>query len=139
MMKTYLNTIVAAVGGAISYLVGGFTLSMQVLLILMAIDYITGLIVAGVFHNSKKTSTGGLSSKTGFKGLCKKFVVLLIVVASHEIDAILGINFVRDAVICGYCANELLSIVENAGLMGVPVPTVITNAVDTLKEKENEA
>ena len=101
----------------------------------MAIDYISGLIVAGVFHNSKKTSTGTLESRTGWKGLCRKCMTPLFVLVAYRLDLAIGVDYIRDAVIIGFIANELISIVENAGLMGIPSPAVIANAIDILTQK----
>ena len=101
----------------------------------MAIDYITGLIVAGVFHASPKTETGTLESRAGWKGLIRKGETLLIVLVACRLDAVMGSSFVRDAAVIAFVANETISIIENAGLMGLPIPAVITKAVDILKQK----
>lgn len=101
----------------------------------MGIDYITGLIVAGVFHNSAKTENGSLESLAGWKGLCRKGVSLLIVLVGCRLDLMMDSNFIRDAVVIAFTANETISIIENAGLMGVPIPAVITRAIEVLKKK----
>jgi toxin secretion/phage lysis holin len=106
-------------------------------MIFMGIDYITGLVVAGVFHKSPKTETGGLESKAGLKGLIRKFTMLLFVLVGFRLDVAVGTTYIRDAVCIGFIANELLSIVENAGLMGLPIPQVIINAIDILKKKND--
>ena len=114
---------------------------MATLLIFMVIDYITGMVVAGVFHKSGKSENGALESRAGWKGLCKKGMTLLFVLIAHRLDLSIGVSYMRDAVIIGFMANELISITENAGLMGVPLPAVITKAIDILKgksEKEDE-
>ena len=98
----------------------------------------TTLIVAGVFHNSKKTSTGTLESRTGWKGLCRKCMTLLFVLVAYRLDLAIGVDYIRDAVIIGFIANELISIVENAGLMGIPLPAVITGAIDILTQKADK-
>ena len=135
-MKTGLCTAAGVVGGALSNLFGGWNAALGALVICMAIDYLTGLIVAGVFHSSPKSISGGLESTAGWKGLARKFVTLMIVVAAHEMDVLLGIGYIRDAVIIGFCANEILSIVENAGLMGLPVPKVLMGAIDQIRHRE---
>ena len=105
----------------------------------MGIDYLTGLIVAGVFHNSIKTESGSLESRAGWKGLCRKGVSLLIVLVACRLDVTMGSNFIRDAVVIAFIANETISIVENAGLMGVPIPAVIVKAIEVLtKRAESE-
>jgi len=107
---------------------------MQVL-IFMAVDYLSGLIVAGVFHKSNKTDTGSLESKTCWKGLCRKCMTLIFVLIAYRLDLVIGTNYIRDAVIIAFIGNELISLVENAGLMGVPLPAVITKAIDILQKK----
>lgn len=101
----------------------------------MGVDYATGLIVAGVFHKSEKTENGALESRAGWKGLCRKGVSLLVVLVACRLDMIMGSNFIRDATVIAFIANETISIIENAGLMGVPVPSVITKAIEVLKKK----
>ncbi|MCI6496467.1 MAG: phage holin family protein, partial [Anaeromassilibacillus sp.] len=94
-----------------------------------------GLLVAAVFHNSPKTDTGTLESRAGWKGLCRKGVTLLIVLVACRLDIVAGTNFLRDTAVIGFIVNETLSIIENAGLMGIPIPKAITNVIDTLKNK----
>lgn len=117
---------------------GGWDTALQTLVILMLIDYVTGLIVAGVFKKSTKTDSGALESKAGFKGLLRKGVALMVVLIACRLDIMIGTNFVRDAVVIAYCVNEMLSIVENMGLMGVPIPEAITKAIEILKNKNEE-
>lgn len=135
--KSILCATIGFVGGAITYFVGGWTMDIVTLCTFMAIDFITGLIVAAVFHKSGKTEQGTLSSKVSFKGLCKKFVILMLVGIGHMLDVYLGITFVRTGVIVGFMVNELISIVENAGLMGITSP-IIEQAIDILKERIEE-
>lgn len=137
-MREWIQGAIGCVGAAIAASFGGWSSAMTTLLILMVIDYLTGLIVAGVFHASKKTETGSLSSNIGFKGLCRKMVMLLFVLIGHRIDLALGVDYVKNAVCIGFMANELLSITENAGLMGIPLPAVIKNAIDILTKKSEE-
>lgn len=128
--------VLGVVGGAISSYLGGWDTALQTLVLFMALDYITGLMVAGIFHKSKKTPGGGLESRAGFKGLCRKGVVLLIVLVACQLDRMAGTDFIRDACVIAFVTNEALSIIENAGLMGVPVPEVITKGIEILKSKE---
>ncbi len=137
-MKNLVVSIVGAVGGAISFCFGGWTESLTTLLIFMAIDFLTGLICAGVFHKSRKSETGALESKASFKGLCRKGVIMLIVLVGHRIDLAIGASYVRDAVCIAFIVNETISIVENAGLMGVPIPKVVTSAIEILKKKGSD-
>lgn len=137
-MKEGICTGIGVVGGAIAAAFGGWDEALVTLIIFMVIDYLSGLIVAGVFHNSKKTETGTLESRAGWKGLCRKCVTLLFVLIAYRLDLAIGVNYIRNAVIIGFMANELISIVENAGLMGIPLPTVIQNAIDILTKKAGE-
>ena len=134
-MKEGICTAVGIVGGFICSLFGGWDTALATLLMFMAIDYVSGLIVAGVFHKSNNSDTGALESRAGWKGLCRKCMSLLFVLIAHRLDLALNINYIRDAVILGFMTNELISIVENAGLMGIPLPSVITKAIDVLTKK----
>lgn len=137
-LKTVILTVIGVVGSAMSALFGGFDAAFVTLLIFMAVDYITGLIVAGVFHKSSKSASGALDSSAGWKGLCKKGVTLLVVLVSVRLDLMMNTHFIRDGVIIAYIANEGLSIIENAGLMGVPIPDAITKAIEVLKKGEKK-
>ena len=134
-MKNVICTGIGVVGSVVASVFGGWTASLTTLLIFMGIDYVSGLIVAGVFHKSPKTETGALESRAGLKGLFRKFTTLLFVLIGYRLDVAVGTTYIRDAVCIAFIANELISIVENAGLMGLPIPTVITNAIDMLKKK----
>lgn len=134
-MKTGICTAVGVVGGFIASLFGGWDAALITLVIFMGVDYITGLIVAGVFHKSSKSADGALESRAGWKGLCRKGTTLLVVLVACRLDLVTGSNFMRDAAIIAFIANETLSIVENAGLMGVPIPAVVVKAIDILKHK----
>lgn len=133
--KTDLCLTVGALSGIITSIFGGWTTGMQTLVILMVIDYVTGLLVAGLFKNSAKTENGGLKSDVGFKGLAKKFVALMIVAAMYRIDLLLGIEYLKDLCVIGFVANEFISVIENAGLMGIPLPSAVTKAIEVLNQK----
>ena len=137
-MKYTFSAAVGIIGGALTALLGGWDLAIQTLLIFMGIDYITGLMIAGIFHKSPKTKSGSLSSLIGWKGLCRKGMVLLIVSVAVRLDMLVGTDFIRDAVVIAYCTNEAISIIENAGIMGVPIPKPITNAIEALKSKGDD-
>lgn len=134
-MKTAIITATGIIGSLVASLFGGWTASLTTLLIFMGIDYVTGLICAGLFHKSPKSETGALESKASYKGLVRKGMILLIVLMAHRLDLATGANYIRDAVCIAFMANEALSIIENAGLMGVPIPPVVTNAIELLKKK----
>ena len=133
-MKETICTIAGVVGSAIAGLFGGWDTSLVTLLLFMGIDYITGLAVAAC-GKSPKSDTGRLSSKIGWRGLAKKCVSLLLVLVAVRLDITLGTSYIRDAVCIAFVANEVLSITENAGRLGVPLPTVITKAIELLQSK----
>ena len=135
MIKEKLCTLTGIVGGACASLLGGWSAAMQYLILAMIIDYVSGLVVAGVFHASKKSKNGALESRAGWKGLCRKVFTLSFVAIARGVDVYLGVNYVKDAVIIGFFTNEVISIIENAGLMGVPMPVIVTRAVDLLTTK----
>ena len=137
-MKNLFTTFVGVIGSSIASLLGGWDMALQTLIIFMTIDYITGLMVAGIFNKSTKTKHGALESVAGWKGLCRKGVALLIVLIACRLDLLTGANLIRDAVVIAYCTNEAISIIENAGLMGVPIPTKLTKAIEALKSKEDD-
>lgn len=137
-LKTMICTGIGIVGSTVAAAFGGWDAAMITLVSMMVIDYLTGVLVAGVFHNSPKTENGALESKAGWKGLCRKGMTLLIVLVAARLDIILGTGFIRDAVIIGYIANETISIIENAGLMGVPIPEAIKKAIEVLQQKGSE-
>jgi toxin secretion/phage lysis holin len=134
-MKTGALSVIGALGAVITTLFGGWDTGLATLVLFMAVDYVTGLIVAGVFQNSNKTENGALESKAGWKGLCRKGTTLLIVLVACRLDLMLGSNYIRDAVIIGFVFNESISILENVGLMGVDLPPVLVKAIDILKNK----
>ncbi len=134
-LKGIVCTVTGIGGAVISSVFGGWSVALTTLCIFMLVDYITGIIVAGVFRKSDKSETGGLESRAGFKGLMKKGMTLAVVVVAYRLDLMLGTDYIRNIVIIAFSANELISITENAGLMGVPMPTAIIKAIDLLKER----
>lgn len=136
--KNIMCAVLGVIGSSISNLFGGWDAALTTLIIFMAIDYVSGVIVAGVFHKSSKSDTGGLNSHIGWQGICRKGITLAIVLIACRLDLLIGTSYIKDAVIIAFCANELISIVENAGLMGLPIPNVIIKAIDVLKEKSEE-
>ena len=137
-MKHYITYMLGVIGAGIAAAFGGWGAALTTLCIFMAVDYVTGLLVAGVFHASKKSESGRLDSRAGFTGLLRKGMILLIVLIAARLDILLNTTFVRDAVVIAFCANESISIVENAGLMGVPIPAALRRAIEALEAKGNE-
>ncbi len=131
-MTKFITPSIAGIGTIITNFVGDWESSLLLLLIVVIIiDYISGLIAAGI--------KGELSSSFGLKGIGKKVLIFSIVTVAHLLDSILGNqHYIRDATILFYLVNEILSIIENAGRAGVPVPTVLINAVKALKERRNK-
>lgn len=134
-IKTTILTIIGATGSFIANLLGGWTSDMQTLLILMGIDIVMGLLIAGFWKKSEKSPTGTINSLSMAKGLVRKGVYLLIILVAYRLDLSLNVEYVRTAVIIAFIVNEVISIVENAGIMGVPMPSVITRAIEVLKKK----
>jgi toxin secretion/phage lysis holin len=137
-IKTAVLAAIGTIGGGIAALFGGWTSAMTTLVIFMVIDYATGIIVAGVFQRSGKSKSGALESRAGFKGLCRKGMILLILLVACRLDLMLGTGYIKDCVCIAFVVNETLSIIENAGLMGVPIPQVLIKAIDVLKAKEEK-
>lgn len=135
-MKETLCMVCGVIGSVVASVFGGWDMGLQALVIFMSIDYVTGLIVAGIFHKSKKTESGKLESRTGWKGLCRKCMTLLLVLVAHYLDLATGTTYIRDAVVIAFLVNETLSIVENAGLMGIEVPAPLAKAVEVLTDRQ---
>lgn len=138
MKANIIYSVVGAVGGFIAAMFGGWSDALITLIVFMAVDYVTGLAVAGIFKKSKKSESGALESRAGFKGICRKGVALMIVLVAVRLDIVMHTTYIKDAVIIAFVANESISIIENAGLMGIPVPGVIAKAIDVLKKESDE-
>lgn len=134
-LKNFILTAVAMLGSMIINLLGGWDTTLHTLIAAMAADYLTGLVVAGVFHRSGKTDNGALESRASFKGLIRKCVILLLVFLGALLDSATGNDLARTAVCLFFTANEGLSILENVGLMGVPYPTFLKNMLEVLRRQ----
>ena len=134
MMKDTICVAVGLVGGFFTAIFGGWDSALVTLVVFMAIDFFTGIITA-MMKKSKHTESGGLSSKAGWFGLAKKVCTLMLIVVAVRMDILLNTNYIRDAVCISFCLNELLSIVENTSLMGIPYPPAIQKAIDVLQTK----
>lgn len=133
--KATLVALIGTIGSFIAQLLGGWTSDMQTLLVLMGIDIVMGLLIAAFWKKSDKSESGTVSSTSMAKGLIRKGAYLLIILLAHSLDTVLGVDYIRTAAIIAFIANEAISIIENAGIMGVPIPSVITKAIEVLKEK----
>lgn len=134
-IKTTVLTIIGVTGSFITNLFGGWTSDMQTLLILMGIDIVMGLLIAGFWKKSDKSPTGTINSLSMAKGLVRKGVYLLIILVAYRLDLSLNADYIRTAVIIAFIVNEVISIIENAGIMGVPIPSVIKRAIEVLRNK----
>ena len=133
-MKKWICSFCGILGSAISWALGGWDTALTALTVCMATDYICGSLVALVFHNSRKTASGAYNSAYGLKGLCKKSLMFLFVLTAVQADRILGTDYIRNAVCIGFTANEILSITENLGLAGIPLPDAVKKALEQLHE-----
>lgn len=137
-MKATICAAAGIVGALVVSFLGGWDTALQTLVVFMAIDYMTGIIVAAVFKASSKSENGGLDSGVGLKGLLRKLAMLCGVTMAYYLDKVAGTDFVRDATCLAFVCNEGLSIIENFGLMGVPIPAPIRNAIDVLMHNDKE-
>ena len=133
-MKDNICTVIGVIGGFIATMLGGWDSAMVTLIIFMGIDFTTGLIAAAM-GKSKHSKTGRMSSKAGWVGLAKKFCILLMIIVAVRMDVMVGTTYIRDATCIGFCVNELLSIVENTSLMGVPYPPAIKKGIEVLQKR----
>jgi toxin secretion/phage lysis holin len=129
---------IGAIGGAWLTIFGDWTMAMTILCVCMALDYISGLVVAGVFHTSRKSAGGGLDSNVGWKGLARKVATLFIILVAHFVDVLIGTQYVRDAAVIAFTVNEIISILENCALMGVRIPKVLLKGIDILHQQTGE-
>jgi toxin secretion/phage lysis holin len=126
-----IKTITTVSGALMGYMFGGWSLLIHILLVFVIIDWLTGWAAAWI--------NGELRSRIGYYGIARKVAIFLMVVVSHFIDMALGgLQYFQNAVIFFYLANELLSIIENVGRMGVPVPQVLRGAIDAFNKKSGE-
>jgi toxin secretion/phage lysis holin len=126
-----IGAVCAVIGAMITFSFGMWTEALTFLLVLMAIDYFTGVIAA-------IRDKSGLSSNVGFWGLFRKGLILLIMLIAHRLDILLGVDVVMGAAIYFYIANELLSIIENYGRIGLPLPNRLKKVIRVLRDRAGE-
>ena len=136
-IKTVFATVIGIVGGIANGFFGSLTAAFYSLVIIMAADFVIGIGVA-LTNNSPKTKSGGLSSSVCFKGIVKKIIMLLLVGVTYRIQIVVDIPMLRDIVIMAFIANELMSILENAALMGIVLPEQLKRVIDILNDKGGE-
>ena len=135
VIKNGILAGLAVFGSFAANALGGWDASLQVLIALMVADYITGVLVAAVWHKSSKSSSGTLNSVAGFKGILKKCMILMLVWIGVLLDQALGSAYARTAVVLFFIGNEGISLLENLGLMGVPFPAFLRRALEALRDQ----
>ena len=134
-MKYGFLTCCGIIGSFISNLYGGWSDSQTTLLIFMGIDFASGL-YNGWKNKSSKTNSGGLSSTVCWNGLAKKVMTLLFILVGARLDLQFGTTIYKDGLCVAFIMNELLSIIENAKLMGLWIPPILEDALDILNGKK---
>ena len=130
----------AAAGSIVAQALGGWDTMLQTLVAVMAIDYALGIVLALVWKNSNKTPDGSFESRASIKGLFRKCGILLCVLVAARLDALFCVEgYVRSTVIFFFLANEGLSVIENLGVMGLPMPEALKNAFLELRKKGEES
>ena len=137
-MKVKFCSIVGVIGSSVMAFVDRGGTALETLVIFMIIDYITGISVAVFWRRSGKTKRGLLKSEAGWRGLCKKGMILGFVLIGNRLDILLDTNYVMNTICIGYAMNELISIMENAGLMGIPLPAVVQEIVEVLSDEDSQ-
>ena len=137
-IKISVCALIGIFGSAITQVFGGWTGDMTTLLIFMAVDFAMGLCVAGIFKKSNKSKKGAIDSLAAWRGLCRKGVAWLIILVAHRLDIALGSNYLKTSCIIAFIANEGISIIENAGLMGINFPEPIVKAIDILSKRGDD-
>lgn len=129
-MKNFISFITSTLATALVYFLGGWDIALQILLTVIVLDYITG--VCKAIYNRK------MNSKVGAKGIIKKLGYLIVVAVSVELDRITGnTGAIRTLVVYFFVANEGISILENWGGMGLPLPQKLTDTLEQLKNDNN--
>ena len=136
-VKFLYMAIVGSIGGVISFMFGEWTTALLTLIMLMGFDLLTGgFIIPIIFKRSPKTESGGIQSCALGKGICRKLYRVLLVAVAYRLDLTFGVSYIKDTLVVAFIFEETLSLLENGALMGVPIPTVFTDALDVLKNKK---
>lgn len=131
MLKDKLDILIGFIGGISSYLLGKWDILMNTIIIFMILDYVSGM--------SASWLTKSWSSEIGYKGLLKKGMIIVMIIISVRLDSILGDETIfRNVVTFFYISNEGISIIENCVKLGLPIPSKIRNALEQIKEENNE-
>lgn len=130
-MKNYFNLSVSLISGFLSYWFGGFDTTLIVLITFIVLDYLTGIIYA--------IETKTVNSEIGFKGLLKKFTIIILLILAVMLDKLFNDKFIFRTMVCYfYIANEGISVLENTAKIGIPYPQSLLNALQQLQKKEGE-
>lgn len=134
--KNIVLVALAIIGTWIAKICGGWDGALQTLVFMMVTDRVLGVLIAIFWKKSNKSASGALDSRAGFKGLLKKGVIIAVVAIATVLDGMVGTDaVVRTAAILFYIGNEGISIIENIGIMGVPFPPAMKNAIEVLQKK----
>ena len=132
-------TVFSTFGATIAAILGGWDSSIQTLVGFMAVDYVLGVIIALFWHVSPKSKDGTFESDASFQGLLRKGCILLVVYVAARLDLLFcDGQFIRTAVILFFIANEGFSIIENIGIMGVPMPQIVKDAFAAIKKQSDQ-
>jgi toxin secretion/phage lysis holin len=131
MKQNIISSATAITGGMIAFMMGEWSQLLTLFLFIVVLDYVSGL-------GASIVEGKGLSSAVGYKGLIKKFAVILIIALAHQIDKALGMEMIMSGAIYFFLANELISVIENYGRMGLPLPPQIKKVIQILKEKSGQ-
>lgn len=121
--------------GIVSYLFGGFDYILRALLLVIMVDFVTGVVSAGFFHKSKYGN--GINSSAMIKGALRKLGILTLVCLANIMDSVLKLDYIRNAVVMYLIASEGISIIENLINMGVPIPKFLTSIMESVKDKND--
>ena len=133
-MEKFFCYVLGVLGSFISCVHGKCDIPLRTLILFMVIDYISGILIAVFFKKSPKSERGTLKSEVGWKGICKKEMMLIYVFVGVHLDILMNNDYIGNTICIGFIVNELISIIENAGIMGIPMPTVLKNIIDILNE-----
>lgn len=133
-MEKFFCYVLGVLGSFISCVHGKCDIPLRTLILFMVIDYISGILIAVFFKKSPKSERGTLKSEVGWKEICKKGMMLIYVFVGVHLDILMNNDYIGNTICIGFIVNELISIIENAGIMGIPMPTVLKNIIDILNE-----
>lgn len=134
-LKNTVLAILGTLGSFIARALGGWDSAVTLLFVMMGADLAAGVALAAIWKRSPKTERGGLSSGAAFRGAVKKLAAVVLVGIANLMDRALGLDYIRTAAVCFFIGSEGLSLLENLGLMGVPLPGVLRRTLEVLLDK----